>query len=58
MKGLEGRVGRYHVLSPRAARVSVGWRVALVLVALGAALVPMPAAEIERFYWAGLYLTL
>jgi hypothetical protein len=38
--------------------VSAGWRVALVLVAIGAAFVPLPAAAIERFYSAGLYLTL
>ena len=31
---------------------------ALVLVAVGAALVPMPATVIERFYSTGLYLTL
>jgi hypothetical protein len=34
------------------------WRPALVLVAIAAAFVPMPAAAIERFYSAGLYLTL
>ena len=38
--------------------MSVRWRAALVLVAIGAALVPMPAAGIERFYSAGLYLAL
>ena len=38
--------------------MKVRWRVALVLVAVGAALVPMPSALIERFYSGGLYLIL
>src|SRR4030081_2278897 len=50
-------MGDRHV-PPRAARVSVRWRAALVLIAMGAAFVPIPAAAIERFYSAGLYLAL